>query len=74
MTKVAKDCARHRFKVGQSVRVKIGNRAPFLTKVLERIEGRPSFYKIDWASGGFNPLLNSVAVCEAALAPEDSQS
>jgi len=65
--KVAKDCERHKYDVGQLVWVSIRSRAPFRTRILERVEGRPSHYKVDWAVGGFNVLLNTVAVCESAL-------
>ena len=69
--KIARMRVGHRFEVGEFVWVKIGGRPQFRTRVLERAEGR-LFYRIDWVSGGFNSLLNTVAVCESALLADDS--
>jgi len=56
----------YKYEVGQVVRVLIKSRDPFLTNVVERVAGKP-FYRIDWAPGGFNPILNTVAIAEKSL-------
>jgi hypothetical protein len=60
----------YKYEVGQTVRVLIKSREPFLTNIVELVAGKP-FYRIDWAPGGFNPILNAVAIAEQAIQAVD---
>lgn len=55
-----------KFRKNDVVWVKLRTRPPFQIKVLEKVEGRP-FYRLDWGSCGFDPLMNSVKISERAL-------
>lgn len=58
----------HKYSVGDLVWVRVGDREPFQTTVLERLVRNGSFmYKIEWSVAGFNRLLNAVAISERAL-------
>lgn len=56
----------YKYYIGQPIQVLIGGKPRFRTRIIDRVDGR-SFYRIDWVPGGFNPVLNTVAVCEGAL-------
>lgn len=59
---------KHRHEIGDLVWIRIGDREPFQTTILEKLtrNGR-NLYRIEWSTAGFNKLLNSVAITEDAL-------
>jgi hypothetical protein len=58
----------HKYEEGDIVWVKVGNRDPFQTKILEKvIRNNGCFYRVEWSAGGFNELLNTVAISENSL-------
>ena len=54
----------HKFKKGDLVLVKIGERKVEM-RVVDLIEGL--LYKLDWTLCGYNPLLNTVRIPEKSL-------
>jgi hypothetical protein len=57
----------YKYRVGQVVTLKIGERPLLHLKVLERADRRGPHYKLDWGSCGYHELLNTIAVPERVL-------
>lgn len=58
----------HKYEEGDVVWVKVGSRDPFQTTILEKVKRKDGFfYRIEWTTGGFNELLNTVAISENSL-------
>ena len=56
-----------KYKVGDLVALKIGNREPRCVAVLECVMRDRPHYKIDWEKIGYNAILNTVAIPEGSL-------
>lgn len=57
-----------KYKVGEVVTMKIGERPPIRVEILECVmrQQRPH-YKVNWEKAGWNGMLNTVAVAEKSL-------
>jgi hypothetical protein len=67
MVKKKTTTADYKYNVGDTVVLRIGERAPLHVVVLERVMRRGPQYKLDWAKGGYHELLNTIFVPERSL-------
>lgn len=56
-----------KYKIGDRVLVKIGERPEIKFKILECVKRDRPHYKFDWAEHGFNAILNTVAIPECSV-------
>lgn len=58
----------HKYKVGDTVTLKIGERPLLHIKVIEKVmRAKKPHYLLNWAAAGYHELLNTVAIPEHVL-------
>jgi len=56
-----------KYKIGERVAVKIGDRPLIAFTILECVERKVPHYKFDWSEHGFNAILNTVPIPETSI-------
>ena len=58
----------HKYKIGDTLTLQIGDRPLLHVKVLECVlRSKKPHYRVDWATAGYHELLNTVPLPEASF-------
>lgn len=58
---------KHKYKIGDVVTLKIGDRPLLHIKVIELVNRKGPHYKLNWEQCAYHPLLNTIAIPERVL-------